>query len=380
MYYKSDWHKAKERLFAFWENEIVDRCCVAVHALRKSSKMSMPFPEQQWGPWLGGLEALADDDHDAIKAWWVDPEQNYTRMITWFENNYFGGEALPCTYVNWGASALACLYGSPAEFNKTSVWYPAVIQDWEKWEWTFDPETNEYWQQILAIVRYFLEQNNGRYFVGKPELGNSADILSLMRGMDTLSLDLIDHPDAVKQANTVLTNTWVMLMDQVYHMTTSANDHGDVLAWMGLWAPGKMDQIACDFSSVISTRMFKQFFVPEIITMGNWCEYGVYHLDGPACMKNMLDPLLGIEQLKAIEWTPGTGSPPTYYPEYIPRYKKIQESGKKLYLLAQPQEIESLLAELSPKGLYLRTDVDTEDEANALLNKVADWSADAHRK
>jgi hypothetical protein len=379
MYYKSDWHKAKERLLAFWENEIVDRCCVAVHAPRKTSKLP-PFPEQQWGPWLGGLEELADDDQAAIEAWWTDPEQNYQRMIIWFENNYFGGEAIPCTYVNWGASALTCLYGSPAEFNKTSVWYPAVIEDWESWKWTFDPETNEYWQQILAIVRYFLEQNDGRYFVGKPELGNSADILSLMRGMDTLSLDLLDHPDAVKQANTVLTDAWVTLMEQVYQMTTAANDHGDVLAWMGLWAPGKTDQIACDYSSVISARMFKQFFVPEIITMGNWCEYGVYHLDGPACMKNMLDPLLEIEQLKAIEWTPGAGSPPTYYPEYIPRYKKIQESGKKLYLLAKPQEIEGLLAELSPKGLYLRTDLDTEDEANALLRKVADWSADAHRR
>ncbi|MBD3307060.1 hypothetical protein GF348_11825, partial [candidate division KSB3 bacterium] len=71
MYYKTDWHKAKERLLAFWENELVDRCCVAVHALRKSSKMSEPFPEQQWGPWLGGLEDLADDDQEAITVWWT---------------------------------------------------------------------------------------------------------------------------------------------------------------------------------------------------------------------------------------------------------------------------------------------------------------------
>ncbi|MCP4404084.1 MAG: hypothetical protein GY801_43110, partial [bacterium] len=128
MYYKPDWDKAKERLLAFWEGEIIDRCCVAVHALRKSSKMTTPFPEQQWGPWLGGLEKFADDDRESIKAWWVDPEENYKRMIAWFENNYFGGEAIPCTYVNWGAMAMAAFYGSPAEFNKTSVWYPAVIE------------------------------------------------------------------------------------------------------------------------------------------------------------------------------------------------------------------------------------------------------------
>ena len=379
MYYKHDWEKAKARLLAFWEGEIIDRCCVGVHAARKTSKIP-PFPEQQYGPWLGGLEKFGDDDHESIKQWWVDPEENYQRMLTWFENTYFGGEAIPCTYVNWGAMALAACYGSPAKFTKTSVWYPAVIEDWNTWEWQFDPATNEAWQQILAIVKHLLAQNNGRYFVGKPEIGNAGDVLSLMRGMDKLSLDLLDHPEAVENGIAVLSDTWVTLMEQVYQMTTAVNDQGDVLAWMGLWAPGKMDQIACDFSSVISASMFKEFFVPEIEKMGNWCEHGVYHLDGPPCMKNMLPTLLGIQQIDAIQWTPGAGSPPTYSPQYIPQYKKIQESGRKLYLLAKPHEIEDLLAELAPNGLYLRTDVETEDDANELLKKVGHWSAKSHRR
>jgi len=105
----------------------------------------------------------------------------------------------------------------------------------------------------------------------------------------------------------------------------------------------------------------------------------MYHLDGPACMKNMLDTLLEIGQIHAIEWTPGAGSPPTYSAQYIPQYQKIQASGRKLYLLAQPQEIEGLLAELSPNGLYLRTDVETEDEANELLKKVEKWSTKRHQ-
>jgi hypothetical protein len=373
MYYKQDWDKAKERILAFWEGEIIDRCCVSVHAARKTSKMPA-FPEQQWGPWLGGLEKFDESEHDAIKKWWVDPEQNYQRMITWFENSYFGGEAIPCTYVNWGAMAMAAMYGSPAHFSKTSVWYPATIEDWETWECKFDQETNESWQQTLAIVEYFLEKHNGNYFIGTPELGNAGDILSLIRGMDKLCLDLLQCPDKVKQAIDTLSDTWVALMEKIHLMTQSANENGGVLAWMGLWAPGRIDQIACDFSTVISPQMFKEFFIPEIQKMGNWCDYGVYHLDGPPCMKNMLDTVLEVDQIKAIQWTPGAGSAPTYSPEYIPQYKKIQKSGKNLYLLAKPSEIEGLLTELSPRGLYLRTDVSTEDEANDLLKKVEKWS------
>ena len=182
MYYKSDWEQAKKRLEAFWQNEMIDRCCVAVFAPRKTSKLP-PFPELQWGPWLGGLEAIPDEDESAIRSWWTDPEQNLNRATQWFENTYFGGEAVPATYVNWGAMAMAAMYGSPAKFNKTSVWYPAVIENWDTWEWKFDPETDPTWHTILQIECHLVENSQGRYFVGKPELGNAGDLLSLMRGV-----------------------------------------------------------------------------------------------------------------------------------------------------------------------------------------------------
>jgi hypothetical protein len=123
--------------------------------------------------------------------------------------------------------------------------------------------------------------------------------------------------------------------------------------------------------------MFREFFVPEIEKMGNWCEYGVYHLDGPDCMKNMLDTLLEIEQINVIQFTPGIGisAPPTYTEAYIPRYKRILESGRNLYLLAQPNEVEKILAELPPEGLYMRTYVDSEDEAEDMIKSVTKWSA-----
>lgn len=378
MEYKPDWEQVQKRLLAWWNHEVIDRCCIAVHAPRKTSALP-PFPDLQNGPWLGGMETIDDQDAAAIRRWWEDPDWNLERALTWFDNTYFGGEALPVTYVNWGAMSLAAMFGSPAEFRKTSVWYPAVIEDWAQWEWRFDPATNPTWQTLLAIVRRLVEAAPGRFFVGKPELGNGADILSLLRGMDALAMDLITDPEAVERGVDVISDTWVRLMEQAYQMTTAVNAGGDVLAWMGLWAPGRVDQIACDFSSVISPAMFRQFFVPEILKMGNWCQYGVYHLDGPACIKNMLDTLLEIESIRTIQFTPGVGSPPTYTEAYIPRYRRILESGKNLYLLAQPDEVEKILAALPPEGLYLRTYVGSEDEANDLLKHVTRWSAKQNR-
>lgn len=93
----------------------------------------------------------------------------------------------------------------------------------------------------------------------------------------------------------------------------------------------------------------------------------------------MLDVLLEIDSIRAIQFTPGAGAPPAYSPQYMPRYKQILESGRNLYLLAEPNEIEHILAELPPEGLFFRTFVPTEHEARDLLKKVAKWSARGSR-
>jgi len=374
VYYKPDWEQARQRFLAWWHHDAIDRCCIAVYAPKKGSKLP-PLPNLQYELWLDGMDTIPDDDHAALERWWADPELNYERAIRWFENIYFGGEALPVTIVNWGAMSMAAMFGSRPVFGKTTVWYEKVIDDWDSWEWQFNPDTNPIWQSILAIVERFLEDADGKYFVGTPELGNGADVLSLMRGIDQLALDLYLHPEAVKEGVDFISDVWVLLMEQIYQMATAVNADGDILPWMSLWAPGRIDQIACDFSYVISPEMFREFFVPEIIKMGDWCEYGTYHLDGPACMNNMLDVLLEIDQIKAIQFTPGAGSPPASTPEYIPRYKRILESGRNLYLLAEPHEIEGILAELPPEGLFFRTFVPSEDDAKDLLKKVTQWSA-----
>jgi len=245
---------------------------------------------------------------------------------------------------------------------------------YETWEWNFDKETNEYWQHIKSIVNFLIKRSDEGYFVGTPEFGSAGDILSLLRGPGELAIDLIEQKSKVKEAINIIANTWVELHEEIYKMTKNINDNGDILPWMSLWAPGRHDQIACDYSTLISPQLFKEFFVPEIKIEGDWCEYSTYHLDGPDAMKNHLETLLKIEEIDNIEWTPGIGMPPTLTPEYIPNYKKIQKMGKKLYLLVKPWEIESLLNDLSPKGLFIHTNVDSEDEANKLLKNIEKWS------
>jgi len=370
--YKDDWEKAKENLSAFWQGEDIGRPCMIVFAPRKDSDVA--FPELQWGPWTGGLENFADDDDDAIRKWWTDPQQNYDRMTFWFEKTYFGGEAVSETYTNGGASAAAAFFGSKPIFKKTSVWYSEVIKDWALWKWEFDEEKNEWWNTINEIIVYLNERASGKYFVGMPEFGNAADNLSLMRGMDNLALDCMENPEYIEQAILFMEEHWIRLHEKLYQLTNVTNDGGGVLPWMSLWAPGRIDQLACDFSSVISPKMFKELFVPDIEKLGSWTQYGMYHLDGPVCIENHLDILLEVECIKAIEFTPGSGAPPTLSPQYIPRYKRVLESGKRLYLLAEPEEVQPLCEALPSKGLLICTRAPSQEAADIMIKNTYSWS------
>jgi len=261
MYYKPDLMKAQQRIEAWWHHEVIDRCCIAVHAPRASSKL-LPFPDLQLGPWLGGLENIDEADTHTIERWWKDPEENYKRMLTWFENTLFAGEALPITYINWGSMALAGILGSPAQFTRRTVWYPPVIQDWSDWNWSFNPANNPTWESLSAILKMFIERADGRFLVGPPDLGNGADVLSLMRGMDRLPADLIDNPEKVKDSLAFISDIWISLMEQVHQLTPDGTgapvdiecqpQRGcDSLAGvMGTWTNGFacLRYLRCDFS------------------------------------------------------------------------------------------------------------------------------------
>ena len=370
MYYKDDWAKAREHLNQFWAGEDIGRPLAAVFAPR--AKGCYVFPELHNGPWTGSNEKSKTQEE--IDKWWMDPEENYKRMLFWFENTYFGGECVPATYVNWGASAAAAFFGSNPTFKKTSVWYEKCIHDWDEWKWEFDEKTNVWWNRILEITKYLTERSDGRYFVGMPEFGNACDNLSLMRGMDDLAMDCYEEPEALEEAIRFMDDWWVKLHEQLYQLTVSTNDNGCVLPWMSLWAPGRIDQLANDFSNILSPQMFKDICLLDIETMGAWTEYGMYHLDGQKCIRNHLDTLLGIDCIKAIEFTPGAGSPPTLTEEYIPKYRKILESGKRLYLLAEPDEVKPLCELLPSKGLFLCTWANSREEADDMLKNMYDWS------
>jgi hypothetical protein len=360
VYYKDDWDSAKARFRAFWNREIVDRCCLAVAAPRKGARRRSPDEPPR-------TEA-------ELVRHWLDPEDNLRRMIARFEQTYYGGEAYPATTMCLGASAMAAFYGSRVEYRPETAWFHPVIKDLETFAWSFDPETAPLYRATFDNTRYFARECRGRYLVGLPELGSATDDLALLRGMEPLVYDMMDRPAAVKRGIDALVDTWRRAHQELYEIALPANDGGCPIPWMQTWAPGPHYQMSCDFSAVLSPQMFRDFIVPELQGYLKVNAYSVYHWDGPDALKH-LDALLQMDDLRAIQWTAGAGQQPAASPRWMPYYQRIQETGKCLILpFAEIGEVETILRGLSSRGLLLATWAPSEDDARDLLRRAGAWT------
>ena len=358
MLYKQDWDKTKERLNAFWNMEIIDRCCIAVTAPkdnRKHSRITVP------------------KNPDDLLQYHTDPEIVYKRSIHDFENTYFGGDAIPNVSINLGAVSAAGFLGSKPRVNNEIIWFEQCIFDLGKDKIDFSYKNSEYWKLTKNLTEYCSQMGKDKFLVGMSDVGSASDVLAKLRGSQNLLMEFLLDPKYVKETIKKIADVLIDVNESLYQITKKCNDGGTLIPWLNTWAPGRHAQMECDLSAMFSAKMFEEFIVPHIKQELSWHEYSLYHLDGPECLQH-LDHLLDIEGLRVIEWHSGfdSGKPNTVH--YIDMLKKIQMSGRGLHLLVEPWEVEIILGQLSSKGLYIETWTKSEAEARDLVKKTEKWT------
>jgi len=100
---------------------------------------------------------------------------------------------------------------------------------------------------------------------------------------------------------------------------------------MGLWSPKRWYPIQCDFSAMISPKMFERLVIPFIEEQCEKLDHIIYHWDGPGEIPH-LDLLLAVKKLHGIQWVPGAGNPQPEDEKWFPLYERIQKAGKRLVL------------------------------------------------
>ncbi len=348
-----NWDKIKERLTALWENEIVDRCCISVSTKVDATK-----------PW--GLGKPAKTPEEIYKTY-LDKETIRGNWEAQFANNYFGGDSFPVIWSNFGTAGHAKYFkGAQYHWGKETVWFdPSITGDDLDPDLLVYDEQSEILQKELDTVKYLAEAGMGKYFVSMPDNCGCIDALAHLRGSEQLMYDMMDSPDEVKACLQKMIDVWKkttkMFSDAIY----KNNENGCCHGWMNTWYSQSIQQLQVDFSVMISPDMYEEFALPELIATSESVGHAIYHLDGQEQVRH-LDYILSVPNIRMIQWTAVAGQPRTSC--HIETLRRIQKSGRGLVLYPEIDEVETLLTELSSKGLMLIVrNAKTVEEADALV-------------
>lgn len=350
--YKADLEQARQRVEAWWCHEVIDRVVIQVTAPR------------------GHCEP--DSLHVADpRRHFTDPDVVIPRLKRRLEATYWGGESFPVMFpVAVGMVAILAHYlGCPARFVHTdTVWSEPIIADWEhRAELRFDPD-NPHWRMSERLFEAALDQADG-CFIGVPDLNGPTEVLARLRGTEALALDFMDSPQYIRPALAEVNRAWLDAYRACARFTDRTGGH---FFWMGIWSDLPSIDLQSDFSCMIRSEMFDQYFLPSIEEQTRMVDRTIYHLDGPGAIQH-LDSLLDLPGLDGIQWVPGAGAPPTI--EWMPLLKRIQDAGKLLVAYCEPGQVETFLQELRPQGLMLATGCESMEAAEALLRNAERWTA-----
>jgi len=358
MRFLSDFEDIRARARAFWNQDCLGRP-MAAFPVRENGAAYRPndYPQQPL-------------PKDALERFFCDPAAVRARMLEKFEKTAFVGDALPVIMPNYGPAGHAGAFGAKPVFRQDSIWYEPCLTDCEPV--VYDPDAPIKRTQD-EMVRYLHENNGGAYFISMPDNCGSIDALAAMRGPENLMMDFVEEPEWVESSVDEVIDGLFRINDPYFDCVKDDDAGGCVHAWMHLWAPGRLAQMQCDFSAMISPAMYERFAVPELIKTGRRLDYAVYHLDGMEQVRH-LDLILAVDEIDAIQWTPVAGQPRTS--AFIGVFHKIQGAGKSLVLLPEPDEIEPLCRALRPEGLMLVCNsFPTEAAARETLRKLPLWCA-----
>jgi hypothetical protein len=204
------------------------------------------------------------------------------------------------------------------------------------------------------------------------DLHGNYDILAALRDPQMLCMDLIDCPDLLQSIGLHVTNVYTQAFERNYALLKDAGL--PCATWTYLYHDGPAYIPSSDFWCMVSSQIAQETILPLIVTEMKLLDRSLFHLDGPQALRH-LDMLLDMPDLNAIQWVYGDGDGPAA--NWIDVYKRIQDAGKSIQLLAQTAEDAlKVMEQLKPQGVwaYVFETFDTVDDAKAFIRQVEQLS------
>ena len=300
---------------------------------------------------------------------WFDPQWRAEYLDWYVAHSSLKADILPVANTQLGPGSLAAILGGVFEGGEDTIWiHPNP--DFTN-EIVFNPE-HPNWILHKELLKACKAKANGHYFVGMPDLMEGLDVLAALKGTDRVLLDTVMQPEILEQQMQQINDIYFKVFDELYDIIRE----GDEMAfcYFSSWAPGKMSKLQSDISTMISQDDYRRFVQPFIREQCQKIDYTLYHLDGVGAMHH-LPALLEIEELNAIQWTPGVGEPQGGSPKWYDLYKKILAGGKSVMACwVTLDELKPLLDHIGADGVHLEMDFHNEKEVEQAMRIVEEYT------
>ncbi len=311
---------------------------------------------------------------------WFDPQWRAEYLDWYVAHSSLMADMLPVANTQLGPGSLAAILGGVFEGGEDTIWiHPRPVADGSPVDdITFDPN-HPNWLLHKELLRACKQKAQGHYYVGMPDLMEGLDVLAALKGTDKVLLDTVMQPEVLERQMQQINDIYFRVFDELYDIIRE----GDEMAfcYFSAWAPGKMSKLQSDISTMISRDDYRRFVQPFIREQCQKIDYTLYHLDGVGAMHH-LDALLEIDELNAIQWTPGVGEPQGGSPKWYDLYRKILAHGKSIMACwVTLDELRPLLDNIGGDGVHIEMDFHNEREVEQALRIVEEYqSSEADRE
>lgn len=308
------YQKIKQDFELWWEHKL-ERPIIQVTLTNTSASLTGDFFGTNYRKEI--LEACYDMS--------ISVEEAVNRIDTAYSGVEFYGDAFPVFYMR-PTGVMGGYLGQEFAINKNlrTVWFFNKKKPLEEISTLkIDPSLPVYTRSIeltKEVQRHFGEL----LAVGVPDFGGVYDILASIHDSNDLLLDLCIDEDEVKKAAWSIHEqfkvTWQDFLNAI-----DLNQVPGYTCWATMLSQKPYYVLQNDFSAMISSEMYDDFYLPILKKECEAIPRTIYHLDGPGAVRH-LDSILTVEELDGVQWINGAGA--AGLDQWPDNYKKIIGAGK----------------------------------------------------
>ena len=350
--WKNNWEESRERYLDWWHGRGL--LISMWEHLEKDGAPHEEIPEP----------AAAID----LKQYWLDPRWRAGNIHYQLSGSSLMADILPVANTHLGPGSLAAVLGAWLDPGEDTIWIRH--HGGEEPNLTLD-ENNEYWKLHLDLVRECKKLSANRYFVGCPDLVEGLDVLASLKGTDQVLMEMLMQPEILEEELSAVNRVYFEVFDRIYEIIQE--DGEMAFCYFSIWGPGKVSKLQSDISGMVSEGDFRRFAIPYLHEQCRKIDYTLYHLDGVDALRH-LDAILEIDELNAVQWTPGVGEPQGGDPSWYEVYRKIHAAGKSVMpCWVRVDELKPLLDAVGNAGLNILMDFRSERDIEAALKIAEDY-------